>query len=104
MTGRNTKINANLRNAAKGEHCTFRFPGCQDDTETTCLCHIRNAGNGGVSIKPPDITGAIGCHYCHDVIDRRRKVDLSSEEMAEYVLDALCRTHDLWRRRGLVRE
>lgn len=58
------------RDAAKGQDCTLQFMGCQNDTETTVLCHRPGAGMG---TKSSDHDAADGCAYCHDILDGRRE-------------------------------
>jgi hypothetical protein len=92
-----------LRKLARGRDCQLRLPGiCNWNPETTVLCHIRRAGNAGVGQKPIHLCAVIACSDCHDVLDRRRKSDLSNAELDEYTLDALCRTLGIWAREGLV--
>ena len=93
-----TKINANLRKAAKGQPCMVRWPGCNADPETTVLAHIRRAGNAGMGMKPVDITAVLACSNCHDAIDKRNNSCIEDA----YIIDALCRTHDHWKRMGLL--
>lgn len=82
----------NLRDFAKGKECMVRIPGvCNFDPETTVLAHIRRAGTGGMSLKPPDICGVWACNRCHDALDRRGYRDIPMESINEYALDALCR-------------
>ncbi len=58
-----------LRNAARDESCTLRLPGCNGDTATTVLCHIRLFGWGGMSGKPHDFLACYGCANCHAILD-----------------------------------
>ena len=60
-----------IRNAAKGQDCTFRIPGaCNYDIETTVLCHLPDESKG-MGRKSDDICSAFGCSGCHDAIDGR---------------------------------
>lgn len=56
------------RDAANGQNCTIRLPGCRNDTETVCLAHANGAG---VAMKADDHNAADMCAYCHDIFDGR---------------------------------
>lgn len=56
---------------AKGQDCTLQLPGCQNDTSTVVLCHLRQFSGGGMGCKPPDVEGVFACRHCHDVLDGR---------------------------------
>ena len=70
----------NLRKLAKGKPCMVRLPGCDGGGETTVLAHYRLAGYSGTAKKPPDIMGAWACHWCHEVVDKRRFVQYMTVE------------------------
>ena len=59
------------RKSAKGKPCTLRLDGCQNDTDTTVLCHLRMFGWAGMSQKPHDFLAVYACAHCHDILDRR---------------------------------
>ena len=75
-----TRKNNKLRNAARGQQCLVRLPGCDGGGETSILAHYRLAGYSGIGLKPPDIMGAFCCGNCHDAIDFRRNVEGYSRE------------------------
>lgn len=54
------------RDAARGQDCKLRFPGCRNETETVVLCHRPGAGMG---MKSNDYDAADGCHRCHTILD-----------------------------------
>lgn len=58
------------RDAARGQNCTMRLPGCRNETETVVLAHRNGAGMG---IKASDHDAADMCQHCHDVYDGRKK-------------------------------
>ena len=60
-----------LRNAARNETCTLRLPGCNGDTATTVLAHLRFFGAAGTAGKPADYKAVFACSACHDQLDRR---------------------------------
>lgn len=68
---RSRKPSTAARKAAKGQDCCVRFYGCQNDTATTVLAHLRMFGGGGMGTKPPDSEAVHACAYCHDVLDGR---------------------------------
>jgi hypothetical protein len=57
------------RDAAKGQDCKMRLPGCRNDTETVVLAHRNGAG---VGLKNSDHDAADMCAHCHDIYDRRK--------------------------------
>lgn len=65
-----------LRTAAKGQPCTLRLPCCNNNPETTSLCHIRAFGWAGTAEKPMDFLAVFACSDCHDALDRRRNGEL----------------------------
>ena len=96
----------NLRKAAKGRDCQVRIPGiCNHDPETVVLAHIRRGGIAGVGIKGTDLAAVLACSSCHDVVDGRgRGADsvISRALLDRYILDAMCRTLQIWTDEGLV--
>lgn len=61
-----------ITQAARGQPCLVRLPGCDGGGETTVAAHYRLAGLCGVGMKPIDLVAAWCCHSCHDVIDGRK--------------------------------
>jgi hypothetical protein len=83
----------NLRQFARGQDCQVRIYGvCNYNPETTVLAHIRLGGVAGMGQKPPDLAGVFACSACHDVLDGRRKTDLTRVQLESHVLHALVRT------------
>ena len=56
------------RDAARGQDCTMRLPGCQNNRETVVLAHRNGEGMG---TKASDHDAADMCAHCHDIYDRR---------------------------------
>ena len=85
-------IHKNLRQAARGRHCTFRLPGCLND-DTVVLCHAPSV-ESGMGLKSPCWWGAWGCASCHDVMDRRKKslAPMMPKERPQIWLDAIFET------------
>tara|TARA_R110002126_G_C10379499_1_gene494118 strand:- start:842 stop:1144 length:303 start_codon:yes stop_codon:yes gene_type:complete len=90
--------------SARGEDCTFRlFPYCNQNPETTVLCHI-NCDDKGMGIKSPDWWAAYGCSDCHDIIDDRRRIAWPVEfDLSKTSLDAIYRTHKRMIEKGLIK-
>ena len=55
------------RDAAKGQSCTMRLPGCTNDRATVVLAHRNGAGMG---TKASDHDAADMDFYCHSIFDR----------------------------------
>lgn len=74
-----------VRESARNEACTLRFPGvCNFNEETTVFCHSNRLEDGkGMGLKAK--VGAYGCSACHDVLDGRapRPEGMSFEAMQE---------------------
>ena len=90
--------------SAEGEECTLQlFPYCNQDPETTVLCHL-NSDDKGMGIKSPDFFAVYGCSECHNIIDRRRMVeDINDKWIAIYSLEALYRTQKRMIEKGLIK-
>jgi hypothetical protein len=59
-----------LREAARGEDCLIRLPGCPSDPARTIWSHYRgSAGGKGLSLKSHDLAGCFGCTFCDAVYD-----------------------------------
>ena len=76
--------------SARGQPCSFRFPGiCGGDPETTVWAHLNGARFGkGAGIKAHDILGGHACFQCHAYLDvgHGTKPILDNETMLECVL------------------
>lgn len=91
-----------IRKSARGESCEFGLAGiCNENSETTVLCHRNGAGMG---MKAPDHDAAYGCSSCHDVMDGRapRPAGMSYEAMLEIFEGAIQRTQEKLQRKGLL--
>ena len=60
------------RDAARGQDCKLRLPGCRNETETVVLCHRNGAGMG---TKASDHDAADACAYCHTILDGKTHPD-----------------------------
>lgn len=59
-----------IRQSARGEDCTLRFPGCRNDRDTVVWCHSNRLADGkGMGIKAADEAGCYGCATCHAYLD-----------------------------------
>jgi predicted CxxxxCH...CXXCH cytochrome family protein len=91
-----------LRESARGEDCTLRiFPHCNENPETTVLCHLPSGA--GMGQKSPDWYGVYGCSSCHDIIDYRNRQGFSEEEVALFSQVALYRTWERMIDKGLIK-
>ena len=97
------KITQNpIRRSARGQMCTLQIhPHCNNDTETTVLCHL-NTSRKGMGLKSLDYFAVYGCADCHNVIDGRTKTDIPKEEIWRCQLRALERTWTLLIGDGLI--
>jgi len=92
-----------LRESARGETCTMRLAGiCTHDPETVVLCHLRDLAPSGMGTKPSDLHAVYACHACHDVIDGRRKTDLTPIEIGREEGRAMCETIMRFSEKGLL--
>lgn len=58
------------RRSARGQDCTLNLPGCENDTSTTVLCHLRFFNVAGMGQKPHDFCAVYGCAHCHNLLDK----------------------------------
>lgn len=80
-----------MRDAAEGVPCMLNIAGvCNYDQTKTCMVHLPDESKGG-STKADDISSTVGCNDCHDVIDGRRRHEITDEDREFYM------------RRGMVR-
>lgn len=99
---RSTKV---LR-SAKGQSCSIRVPGiCNSNPETTVWAHLNGHAFGkGMAIKAHDILGFHACSDCHAYYDTghgRRQI-VSTLELLELVMSAVCETYVRLVRAGIV--
>jgi hypothetical protein len=91
-----------IRNSAKGEECTLNIGGvCENNSETTVLCHF-SLHDGGSARLNGDLSAGYGCFLCHEIIDLRRNLALSQEEREFYMRRSMVRTLDRLVEKGLV--
>lgn len=60
-----------IRQAARGQNCTLRLPGCNNNPETTVFAHAPSIDNGMGLKQAKDFWGAFACSNCHAVVDSR---------------------------------
>ena len=93
-----------LRKSAQGEACTLGIPGaCNNNPETTVLCHLREFGHGGMGLKPHDIAGVFACDACHAVLDRRVINEAFEHERYWFISRALIATHKRMMEKGVLK-
>ena len=96
-------MTSKLTKAARGQECTVQLhPYCNGNTETTVLAHI-NSERKGMGIKSPDFFGVFACSDCHDIIDKRRFVEIEAAEIQDCVLRGLYRTWVKFIEMGLIK-
>lgn len=92
-----------VRQSARGEECTLRFPEvCNWNPETTVFCHSNRQADGkGMGMKAR--IGAYGCSACHDVLDGRahRPIGMSYEQMQDLFDAGVKRTQERLSEKGL---
>ena len=86
-----------LREAARGQECQVRLPGCQFD-HGVILAHYRMAGTCGMGYKPHDLQGAWACFACHQLVDSTR-----DESVRLAFAEGVMRTQDELVRMRLVK-
>lgn len=70
-----------ITTSAKGKACTVELhPYCNGEPGTTVHAHAPSPFKG-MGLKSPDWWGARACSACHDIVDGRVRVELSSEEV-----------------------
>lgn len=83
-------------NSARGQPCTYRFPGiCGGNPETTVWSHLNGFRFGkGMGMKAHDILGAHACFECHAYLDTGHgtKPRISNETLLECVLGGVTET------------
>ena len=77
------------------------FPYCNNDTETTVLCHL-NSSRKGMALKSLDYFAVYGCSDCHNIIDGRVKTDVPKDEIYRCQLRALEKTWSQMIDEGLI--
>ena len=91
-----------IRSSARNKMCTLQiFPYCNNDTQTTVLCHL-NSSRKGMALKSLDYFAVYGCSDCHNIIDGRVKTDLTKEDLLQCQFRALERTWGILVEEGLI--
>jgi len=93
-----------IRQSARGEDCTIRIPGyCNFNPDTTVLCHPNTHRAGkGERLKAEDALAAYGCSDCHDIVDKRRFIDMPEAEIELCFWHGHAETFLKLKRKGLV--
>ncbi|HSH24979.1 MAG TPA: nuclease domain-containing protein [Massilibacterium sp.] len=89
-------VSKKIRASAKGENCTIRYPGCNNQTETTVFAHL-NSRWKGMGNKSPDLFGVYACDFCHRKLDVEKRVPVVEE------LKALQETQMRLYQKGLIK-
>ena len=97
------KPSKRIRNSARGEDCDLMIhPYCHNNSETVVLCHLPSEAKG-MGKKSPDFWAVYGCFDCHEIIDGKRRVDLSPHEIVNCMMRGLFRTQNKLIEKGLMR-
>ena len=89
-------LNNKLRASARNQKCSLGlFPYCNEDSSTVVLCHIGSSSKG-MGIKSEDWFGVFGCSACHDIIDGRKRSNISEQELQKCILKGLHNTWKYW--------
>lgn len=90
------------RDAANGQNCTMRLPGCQNNRETVVLAHRNGAGMG---TKASDHDAADLCAHCHDIFDGKKAAPRgwSQQSLTEYFDRARLKTIINRIERGIIK-
>lgn len=86
-----------LRDSARQQRCTLRFPGCNHNPETTVLAHVP-CGVRGMGIKGHDSIAVFACSACHEVLDRAGNDAVDWRQ----VIRAIAETQAAWVASGLM--
>jgi len=92
-----------ITKSARGEDCSLQiFPYCSQNPEETILAHI-NSGSKGIGKKSEDWFSVYSCSVCHDIIDKRRFVDLQDDEILQCIIWGMHRTWLKFIEKGLIK-
>ena len=94
-----------IRQSARDEECTLRFPGCLFTTDTTVLCHSNLLADGhAMGIKASDERAAYGCVHCHDLLDGRapRPTNFPLSSMLQRFETGVLLTHQRLHAKGVI--
>lgn len=90
-----------LREAARGEECTFNIVGvCSYDPLKSMLCHLPDESNG-MGTKSHDICAGVGCYECHQVVDGVIECDEYRFNRYFYNMRAMVRTWVVFFNKGI---
>src|SRR5690606_20693239 len=95
-----------ILDSARGQTCTFRFPGIWNTAPATTVWAYLNGGRfrKGMGRKAHDILGAHACFACHTYLDTGHgtKPRISNETLLECVLGGVTETYVRLVKMGLV--
>lgn len=96
-----------LTQAARGQDCQIRLPDiCLGSPETVVACHGSKGSltGKGIGSKCSDLFIAFGCQACHDVYDRRVRVNhLARLEIEHAFYEGVIRTQLILLGQGLIK-
>jgi hypothetical protein len=93
-----------ITQSARGQDCTVRLIGCNNNSETTVLAHLNGIRfKHGMGKKVNDIHGAWCCSNCHDLLDGRCKTNYyTKQELRLAHLEAVIETQIKLIEKGLI--
>ena len=86
--------------SAKGESCTFNLQWCNNNPETTVLCHDTRYVQG--SPRRCDTRAAFGCSECHIQMDSLAYADMTTHQTGYEWGRAIFKTHVKLMEKGLL--
>ena len=91
-----------IRQAARGEPCFVRLPGCQSggENETSVLAHLPKNSMG---LKANDLNASIACFSCHMALDGQRSHNFDKEWMELMFRRGQQRTIDRFIELGVIK-
>jgi hypothetical protein len=94
-----------LRDSANGAQCLIQSPVCNNNPETSVLCHYRSHDtNAGMGVKPDDTSAAIACSSCHDWLDGRNSLYSPNKKDKEFFwFRGVLRTFRYWVDEGILK-
>ena len=96
-------LTSKITKSARDKDCNLQiFRYCSHNPEQTVAAHIHPKGHGHWGMKDNDIFTIRACAVCHDIIDGRKDIGLSSEELDSIKLNGLLLTQIQYINEGLI--
>ena len=91
-------MTSKITKSANGEDCALRLEGCLPGNDTVVFAHL-NTPYKGCALKSPDIFGMYACFNCHDILDGRKKGDVTDADKLRAFIETLKKLLD----KGLIK-